>query len=821
MKVVVCAVGRIREGISGGYIYSHDVWRAVARWFGGDDSGGIQAPQASPVLWELGLWHRLFRRENDSHRHGQGAAVHNGGVDMRVRGDDCVGSREGLLTPRLLAREYADLPTGSVLVFDGFALLQASEICFAEGHYREDIKHVAFVQYPFSTEPDASEEDRRMCAQQECSVLQKLDMLVGASKCSIQMFQDEYPQFFFPDQDAQDCEPKDRHRPALRIITPVARFKKCGLAKHRQSGAVATAVDFDRDVDQDDAASPGVVKFLTVSNFVPRKNIMMLLRALSKCQGPEFQPWRMSILANDQPSAYRTSIENFVKLHGMPVRFLKEMKETKEIAKVYLESHVFLHGSNWENYCMSASEAVCCGLVVISTRVGEICNFSHSKSAFFYDVGDEKKLSCILREILLVGKTRDLMASCSAAEDYARKIGEGFYDDTFLSFESFSLKWKEAIHDLSNTNSAKQGGSPDPKSIRNSHVLYMLLGRVLMYTSVPQFVHGGLGYLMTTIEVGNAINKILFWKSAAHMTASASTSTRWRASQPRSAIFFMSLVVCGAAATLAIYHSLHSPSANAWSIQIPLEIGEVDGVLIASVVQHARTTRSSNFVSNSKKMKVRKKVKKSKRLRLGIDTGSSLSWGCDAKCRVIVEQRHPFVRRRKLVVLNMSTRHKTLFFPSDETIADTDTEDFNVRFADGTKIQGIFRNVTLSFYGNESSEIETPPRIRMRLKFPLKIGAALRIKEKKKYPERGSEDHVPKFESGSVDGFLGLGIASNPEYPLGHSAWDQLYRALNITHDFKPSILCVGIDVRRPPFTMTLMRRALQSPHSLNMYFFA
>ena len=39
MKVVVCAVGRIREGISGGYIYSHDVWRAVARWFGGDEAG--------------------------------------------------------------------------------------------------------------------------------------------------------------------------------------------------------------------------------------------------------------------------------------------------------------------------------------------------------------------------------------------------------------------------------------------------------------------------------------------------------------------------------------------------------------------------------------------------------------------------------------------------------------------------------------------------------------------------------------------------------------------------------------------------------------
>lgn len=274
------------------------------------------------------------------------------------------------------------------------------------------------------------------------------------------------------------------------------------------------------------------------------------------------------------------------------------------------------------------------------------------------------------------------------------------------------------------------------------------------------------------------------------------------------------VAVCVAAAICALLLNTWPAASRSWSMRVPLDIGAVDGVLIATVVQRRSRTKNATKISKQKSKK--------KTLRLGVDTGSSLTWGCDAACRVLVERRDLRIRRRKVVVRNTSTRHKTLLLPAaadDRGPTNTNRnssakESFRVKFADGTRIRGVFRRTMLSLHGNRS--INAPSRqaatAASRFDFDVKIAAALRIQEIAMWEEEGSEGTVPLFESGSVDGYLGLGFASNPKYPAGHAAWDQLCIALNVTGGNEPSIFSVGINVKTPPFAMTITKTTARSP---------
>ena len=50
------------------------------------------------------------------------------------------------------------------------------------------------------------------------------------------------------------------------------------------------------------------------------------------------------------------------------------------MAECYLAHDVFIHASDVENYCMAASEAVCCGCIIVSTQVGELLTISMSNN---------------------------------------------------------------------------------------------------------------------------------------------------------------------------------------------------------------------------------------------------------------------------------------------------------------------------------------------------------------------------------------------------------------------------------------------------------
>ena len=918
--IAICAVGRVAQGVSGGYIYSHDVYRAVRSRDGHEKCES----ESRIVLWQLDTWHDLFAHgHNESHRHGQQSSSGDGA---------------GLMRPEELHNAYLSLPSGSCVVYDGFALLQAADVCFSEGIYRSDVRHVGFVQYPFAEEPDASLDDRVMMAGQEKRAVQSLDFLVGASECSLRMFRAVYP----------DVLCREGAVPTS-VVPPIARFK--GRVEETRSR------EFDFD------SKP--VEFLVVSNFVPRKNVMLLVKAMSECQGEGLRPWRLSILANNQPSEYRSLVRKFVEEHRLPVRFLNELRDPDEISAVFLQSHIFIHGSNVENYCMAASEAVCCGLVVCSTDVGEIRNFSApiarrranaDKNAFFFAPGDVEALQKFLRQLLSEDDDSHLLAACSQAHQYACEIKDGLHDEIFQSFDAFSDRWQGIVETcmkapMQQSNSVRTLG-PDPEEIRYSHILYMTFScaalfcailwqdrptasflwlcfsimsfvdmyifrrsgllrlspyiihhtarmwlyvqlfrhpesddgwmaalnfniyniflsasvlhfglgagdsskvgirpywwrhidlalyssiipqRIAMYLNSPHFqiAYGQsvtTGQIMALVEIGNAFNKLLFWKSSAKQKSRASATKQYTLpSQPRkldSNYFLACLTVCCVSVLIALFAS--HPTDRHWRMRVPLEIGKVDGLMVATIVQ-----RPLAITSPWQKKRRRKAVRKRKTLRLGIDTGSSLSWGCDTKCRVVVETRDDLLKRRTLVSWNSSTRHKTLLsFSNSESNPTSNTEDFQVKFADGTRVQGVFRDARLSLHGNEDSVAghrtkmfasARRPKDAARLDVNIKIGFASRITERWKSDGATKTNlgalasGVPHFESGSVDGYFGLGISTHQRYPEGHSAWDQLGDALqrmnNLTRSQaqgEPWVYGVQINVaKNPPFAMTIMR---------------
>ena len=436
--IVLCVVGTLSKGVSGGYLYDADVHRALLE-------------TASVVsLWELDPWHPLFgKHANGAHQHGQGNSPE--GKDSTLM------SREHLKT------KYESLPPNSTVIFDGFALLQATESILGSScnAFRQDLKHVAFLQYPFSIEPDASPANRDLCRSQEDEALRKMDFVVGASNCTLNMFRKEYPLFFS----------------ALKtgVIEPVARFKEAGnlVSKSRRK------------------RSSGTIKFLCVSNTVPRKNILLLFKALKyfTVQGM-YLPWQISIVANEH--ADRTEfrrLQMFAKKHALPVVWLGEVRSSENMTNLYLEHDIFIHASNIENYCMAASEAVCCGCVVVSTAVGEIPAFSKAfrshdadvQNAFLYEPNDIDALKGILERLL--SSNRDgsgessFLQKCSArAVAYAQEIALGNYEQVFLSEKSFQTRWVEVLQKVSHDCiREKSSAKPDPSSVRNSHFYYLSL----------------------------------------------------------------------------------------------------------------------------------------------------------------------------------------------------------------------------------------------------------------------------------------------------------------------------------------------------------
>ena len=159
------------------------------------------------------------------------------------------------------------------------------------------------------------------------------------------------------------------------MIAPIARF----------SGQIKNKKKYIGQQSENE-----IVKFICVSNTVERKNIMLILKAFKVCMdtfasGPKnaakLRRWNLSIVCNNSGDAlYRKRLEKYISDNDLPVVWLGEQRSPKAMAECYLAHDVFIHASDVENYCMAASEAVCCGCIIVSTQVGELLTISMSNN---------------------------------------------------------------------------------------------------------------------------------------------------------------------------------------------------------------------------------------------------------------------------------------------------------------------------------------------------------------------------------------------------------------------------------------------------------
>lgn len=113
---------------------------------------------------------------------------------------------------------------------------------------------------------------------------------------------------------------------------------------------------------------------------------------------------------------------------------LKSKEEWMKIAEGY---DIFLNTSDVDNYPLSILEALSMGMVVVSTRVGDIGEIiDHKKSGFLYDKGNSNEAARLIMDIL---KNKYNTEEISRE---ARKVGE-MHDVQFIA-----KKWQTVLYRL-------------------------------------------------------------------------------------------------------------------------------------------------------------------------------------------------------------------------------------------------------------------------------------------------------------------------------------------------------------------------------------
>ena len=193
------------------------------------------------------------------------------------------------------------------------------------------------------------------------------------------------------------------------------------------------------------------------------------------------------------------------------------------------------------------------------------------------------------------------------------------------------------------------------------------------------------------------------------------------------------------------YHRFYvnDHAANRIPVRIPVNIDPKDGVASIQILIKTRQSSSSPV-----------------QLRVGLDTGSSVSWFLDSSCQVhtsIVDRQ----LRQKLLVKSVATRHTTIAVRKVMTVP---TVPLSVKYADGTRIKGSFIRKVLFFFsalvkqGHEQDQTQQF--------HALTWGSVTSVAETVRQTEDDS-----RFEQASVDGWLGLGRppGSHSAYPSGHA----------------------------------------------------
>ena len=114
---------------------------------------------------------------------------------------------------------------------------------------------------------------------------------------------------------------------------------------------------------------PKHITIIVLSRLVYRKGIDLLIAIIPKiCQ--KYPSVKFRIAGDGQKKGELEQMREQHLLHDR-VEFIGEVKQS-QVREVLVTGHIFLNTSLTEAFCMAIVEAACCGLLVVSTRVGGV-----------------------------------------------------------------------------------------------------------------------------------------------------------------------------------------------------------------------------------------------------------------------------------------------------------------------------------------------------------------------------------------------------------------------------------------------------------------
>lgn len=177
-------------------------------------------------------------------------------------------------------------------------------------------------------------------------------------------------------------------------------------------------------------------RIITASRYVPQKNLGLLIKSFSRVSA-KFPDWSIDMYGDGDEI---DNLRNLAKECGIidKVRF---NHATKKIHEVMRENSVFVLTSEFEGMPNSLMEAMGEGMTCISTDCpcgGPSFLIENDVNGFLFPVGDEKKLSILLDEIL-GNETKRLMMAKRAISIREK-----------LDPESIMIEWKHYIRSIVN-----------------------------------------------------------------------------------------------------------------------------------------------------------------------------------------------------------------------------------------------------------------------------------------------------------------------------------------------------------------------------------
>ena len=144
------------------------------------------------------------------------------------------------------------------------------------------------------------------------------------------------------------------------------------------------------------------IDFLFVGRLVKVKNLFYLMKGFYKAL-KENKKIFLHIVGEGRERnrleklAEQLNISDFIKFHGVLYK--------ENLLKIYQSSDVFLVTSEYESFCMVATEALACGLPVIGTKVGFLPNLiTPGETGFLVELNNIKELK---EKILFFAKNVD------------------------------------------------------------------------------------------------------------------------------------------------------------------------------------------------------------------------------------------------------------------------------------------------------------------------------------------------------------------------------------------------------------------------------